>query len=121
MKTYLIRRGNSLVAVLATLAVIIVLACGIIYAMGYATVENSSDKTTIEVNTQQIKEDAGQAVESGKQMLNDAGKSIEEGAEEVKDQVDGDSEPETEVNIETQPAPETPPADNSDQAVTIPG
>ncbi|EAQ80512.1 hypothetical protein [Blastopirellula marina] len=121
MKNYPLRRGNSIGAVLATLALVVVLACGVIYAMGYATVENSSDKTTIEVNTQQMKEDADQAVESGKQMLNDAGKSIEDGAEEVQDQVDGDSEPETEVNIETEPAPVAPPADNNDATATIPG
>lgn len=99
------RRGSSIAGILATLALIIVIACGVIYAMGYAKVESTNDTTTIEVNTQQIKTDAGDAVESGKKLLNDAGKSIEEGAEEVQQNVSGESKPETEVKVETNPAP----------------
>lgn len=99
------RHGGSIAGVLATIALIIVIACGLIYAMGYATVEQNPQSTTIEVNTEQMKTDADKAVEKGKQMLNDAGQSIENGAEEVQNKVSGDSEPQTEVKIETQPAP----------------
>lgn len=99
------RHGNSIAGVLATIALIVVIACGLIYAMGYATVEQSPQTTTIQVNTEQMKADADKAVEEGKKLLNDAGESIEDGAEEVQQQVSGDSEADTEVKVETQPAP----------------
>lgn len=107
MNTTTKRHGNGIAGVLATLALVIVIACGTIYAMGYATVENSPQSTTIEVNTQQMKEDAGKAVEDGKQLLNDAGQSIEEGAEEVQESVTDEPEAEIDVDVDTKPAPET--------------
>ncbi|MCC9606264.1 hypothetical protein LOC68_18745 [Blastopirellula sp. JC732] len=121
MNTNAPRHGNSIAGVLATLAVIIVIACGLIYAMGYATVENNSATTTIEVNTQQMKDDAGKAVEEGKQLLNDAGKQIQEGAEEVRDNVSGDSDAQTEVKANATTAPQAAPATSEEGASSTSG
>lgn len=104
-------RGSFLGLLSGLLALVFLLAICVsvaAYSMGWMTVENTPDRTTIEVDTAEMREAAGEVSKQGEQTLEKTGEALHDAGEQIKDAVDDDGtrDETTDEPIETKPDPE---------------
>lgn len=78
---------SGLLALVFLLAICVSVAA---YSMGWMTVENTPDRTTIEVDTAEMREAAGEAGKQGEEALKKTGEALRDAGEQIKDAVDAD-------------------------------
>ncbi|GAA4436582.1 hypothetical protein [Bremerella cremea] len=77
------RKGGAVAGLLATIAVLVLLFAGIGLSMGWVEMSDSPDKSTIEINKTELKEDTDKAVKATEEFINKSAESIEDGVKEV--------------------------------------
>lgn len=83
-------------ALLTTLLLVVVGLAFLGYAMGWVTVDSEPDKTTIELDTKEMKESADQAVDSARETADRVGRAANNAAREFQDEVKKPDSPEPE-------------------------
>lgn len=78
------RTGGSAAAVLSTLVIVLVLLVGIGLSMGWVSFSDSPEKSTIEIDKVQLKEDTDKAATATKEMINNSAKSLKDAANDVE-------------------------------------
>ncbi|QDU75906.1 hypothetical protein Pan97_29490 [Bremerella volcania] len=99
-------KGNALVGILATIAVLVVLFAGLGLTFGWVTLSDSPDKSTIELNKTELKEDTDQAVKATEKFIQDSAESVEQAAEETSESLTKDSDQETITPVPEEPEPQ---------------
>ena len=94
------RKGGAVAGVLAAIAVLVLLFAGVGVSMGWVQWEDSPEKSTIEINKTEMKEDTDKAVKATEDFINESAKAVEDGVEEVT--------PDDEPEAITPAQPETP-------------
>ncbi|PQO40661.1 hypothetical protein [Blastopirellula marina] len=82
------RIGGALVGLLATTAILMILFFGVGFGMGWVHVSDNPDKSTIEIDKVQLKEDTDKAADATKKFLHESAESLEEGANQVEHAAD---------------------------------
>lgn len=88
-------KGNALAGILATIAVLALVFAGLGVTFGWVTMSDSPDKSTIELNKTELKEDTDHAVEATEKFIKDSAESVEKAAEEASDNIQVEDEQET--------------------------
>lgn len=102
-------KGNALVGILATIAVLMIMFAGLGLTFGWVTMSDSPDKSTIELNKTQLKEDTDEAVKATEKFIKDSAESVEQATEQASEELtDDDQETMTPVPEESDPQPEEP-------------
>ncbi|PQO26406.1 hypothetical protein C5Y96_20460 [Blastopirellula marina] len=103
-------KGNALVGILAVIAVLVMIFAGLGLTFGWVTFSDSPDKSTIELNKVELKEDTDQAVKATEKFIKESAESVEQATEEAAEEIkaDADQETVTPVPEETQPQPVEP-------------
>ena len=79
------RLGGAAAAVLSTLAIVLILFIGIGLSMGWVSISDNPEKSTIEIDKVQLKEDTDKAAAATQEMINDSAKSLKETTNDVED------------------------------------
>lgn len=87
-------KGNAVVGVLAVIAVLMIMFAGLGLTFGWITMNDSPDKSTIELNKTELKEDTDEAVKATEKFIKDSAESVEQATEQAADKLT-DEEPET--------------------------
>jgi tRNA A37 N6-isopentenylltransferase MiaA len=110
------RAGRFLAGLLATIFVLLVIVGGTIYYLGYVTVNQLPDRTTIDIKTEELDRDSRKALDDAQRSLREgtsqAGKSIHE---TLKTE-DEDPE-ELPQELEATPDPAQPPRETPDDEI----
>ncbi|MEW4562016.1 hypothetical protein AB1K70_05785 [Bremerella sp. JC770] len=107
-------KGGALTGILATIAALLLVFAGLGFTFGWVTLNDSPDKSTIELNKTELKEDTDQAVEATEKFIKDSAASVEQATEEATEDLTDDSDQET--ITPTPEAPEPQPVDSDENA-----
>ena len=99
-------KGNAVVGILATIAVIVLMFAGLGFTMGWVTMSDSPDKSTIELNKTELKEDTDEAVKATEKFINDSAESVEQATEEVSENLTTEDEQQTITPVPEEPEPQ---------------
>ncbi|MEX1042603.1 MAG: hypothetical protein WDZ51_18360 [Pirellulaceae bacterium] len=112
------RTGGTVAVVLASLFVLLLVVGGAIFVFGYARVEQSPGRTTVEIDTEQLDKDTRKAVDDARQSIQQGAESVEESLDTDDDGViEQDDEEDLPQAVETTPDPEDPPREVPDDAI----
>ncbi|RCS54107.1 hypothetical protein DTL42_02860 [Bremerella cremea] len=82
------RNGGALAGLLATVAILAILFFGVGFGMGWVHFSDNPDKSTIEIDKVQLKEDTEKATDATKKFINESANSLKEGAEQLEHESD---------------------------------
>lgn len=108
-------KGSALVGILATIAALLLMFVGLGVTFGWVSMSDSPDKSTIELNKVELKEDTDHAVKATEKFIKDSAESVEQATEEAAESIDNDADQQTVTPVpeETQPQPVEPEKDAS--------
>jgi hypothetical protein len=89
------RRGSYVGLMSGLLALILLLVIGVsvaAYAMGWMTIQNEPDRTTIEVDTDKFRDAAAEVNKQGEDLLEKSGDVLRDAGDALKNSADEDSE-----------------------------
>lgn len=110
------RKGNALVGILAAIAALVLVFAGLGLSMGWVTYSDSPDKSTIEINKTELKEDTDEAVKATEKFIQDSAASVEEATNDAADELTTE-EQETITPVPEQPEqPEPQPVEPNEDA-----
>jgi len=98
-------KGGALTGILATIAALLLVFAGLGFTFGWVTLNDSPDKSSIELNKTEVKEDTDHAVEATEKFIKDSAKSVEQATEAAKEDIttEDDQEPTTPTPQEPEP------------------
>lgn len=91
------RNGGALAGLLATVAILVILFFGVGFGMGWVSVSDNPDKSTIEIDKVQLKEDTDKAADATQKFINESADSLKDGAEKLEHSTDEHLSPSTDA------------------------
>lgn len=99
------RTGGTLAGLVATVALLFVVMIGVGFGMGWVSVSDNPDKSTIEIDKVQVKEDTDKAADATKEFINKSAESLERATDDLEQSAD-----ELEQSTDDQTSPDGPDA-----------
>lgn len=106
-------KGNALVGILATIAALLLMFVGLGVTFGWVSMSDSPDKSTIELNKVEMKEDTDEAVKATEKFIKESAESVEQATEEASEEISDEAEQETITPVPEEPQPVEPEKDAS--------
>ncbi len=83
-----IRNGGTLAGLIASSVIVLILFVGVGLGMGWIHVSDNPDKSTIELDKVQLKEDTDKAADATKQFIHESAEKLDEGANQLENATD---------------------------------